>query len=253
MDLLDAYHDPMFWWFPVGGTLVSLVAYLVFALPLTALARHAPAWAEPWRIQRRRADVDRWFWPGLRAWALNNTVLFALVLALWPLIQPWSGVHRGPPPAAWIVVGQVVLFTYLDDVLYWFLHRALHEGWLYRRIHSVHHRVPTPCAITGHYMHPVEFVLTGLLMLVGPLLLGVHVVTLYAWIAVRQLEAAEGHGGYQLPFSLFHLLPGGHGARFHDAHHARFHGNYSGFLGWFDGVTGTWSRGYAGRASEALR
>jgi 4-alpha-methyl-delta7-sterol-4alpha-methyl oxidase len=243
--LVDAWRDPMFLWFPVAGNLVSMAAFLAFALPLTWLAWREPAWAASWRIQRRRFDVARWAGAAVRAWLRNNAILFALMVAAWPALRGISRVHVGRLPPWWEVAGQVLLFVYLDDLLYWFFHRALHEGVLYRRVHSLHHRIAQPFALTGHDMHPVEFVATALIMLVGPLLVGAHVVTVYAWITLRQLEAAEGHSGFHLPFSPLAWLPGAQAADFHDFHHARFHGNYSGFLGWFDGVMGTYSKGYA--------
>jgi 4-alpha-methyl-delta7-sterol-4alpha-methyl oxidase len=106
----------------------------------------------------------------------------------------------------------------------------------------VHHRIYTPWAITGHYMHPAEFVLTGSLMILGPLLLGSHLTTIFAWIVVRQWEAAEGHCGYALPWSPSRLIPGSEGAEHHDLHHARVRGNYAGFLPIWDKVFGTWAR-----------
>jgi sterol desaturase/sphingolipid hydroxylase (fatty acid hydroxylase superfamily) len=96
--------------------------------------------------------------------------------------------RRGGSSAA-----QVVFFVYLDDFLYYWFHRGMHGRWLYKHVHGWHHRIVTPWAITGHYMHPVEYSLTGTVALIGPLLLGSHVVTLWVWFAFRQWEAAEGH------------------------------------------------------------
>lgn len=238
------YSDPLFGWVVLGGTAVSMVSFLAFALPLTWLAARTPSWAMSWRIREGTPDVGRWFWPSLRRWLVNNLALLAVLVLIWPWVAPWVTIELGPWPAAWVVVVQLLFFVYLDDALYWVLHRAMHTSWLYRRVHQHHHRISRPVAITGHDMHPVEFVATGLLMLVGPLLVGAHVGVLYLWIALRQLEAAEGHSGLHLWFSPLAWLPGGHGAGFHDAHHAKFHGNYAGILGWLDGALGTWSEGY---------
>lgn len=240
----SSYADPLFAWVVLGGSAVSMLSFLAFALPLTALAWRTPSWAASWRIQSRPADVGRWFGPSLRRWASNNAILLGLLVVAWPWARPFLAFELGPWPAWYVVVGQLLLFVYLDDALYWLLHRAMHTGWLYRHVHRHHHRIVRPCAISGHDMHWLEFVLTGLLMLVGPALLGVHVGVLYLWIGFRQLEAAEGHSGLHLWFSPLSWLPGGHGADFHDAHHAKFHGNYAGILGWIDGVMGTYSDGY---------
>lgn len=34
----------------------------------------------------------------------------------------------------------------------------------------------TPWAVTGHYMHPIEYLLTAAVALIGPLWVGAHVV-----------------------------------------------------------------------------
>ena len=237
-------QDPLFWWFPVGASLVSMGAFLLFALPMTWVAWKQPAWALPYRIQDRPAPVSRDVGRGLRQWLLNNVVLSVLVLAGWPLIA-LSGVHTGPLPPLWVGVAQLVFFVVFDDFLFYWMHRTLHQGWLYKHIHSLHHRVVTPCAATGHYMHPVEYVLTASLMLVGPLLLGAHVVVLYAWVVIRQWEAAEGHSGFSFPWSPTNRLPLFDGPDHHDFHHKRFKGNFAGFLPWTDRVFGTEVADYA--------
>lgn len=242
-DLIDAYRDPLFWWFAVGGTLVSMTAFLVFAAPLTWIAATDPAWARPYRIQQRRARDGDVVWPSLVAFFKNNVALFVLVVASWPLIRH-SGVHLGDWPPAWVIASQVLLFTYVDDFLFYWMHRAMHAPWLFKRVHFKHHTILAPWAITGHFMHPVEYVLTASLMLLGPVLLGAHVATVWLWVVVRQWEAAEGHAGYDFPFSPSHLIPGNDGATHHDFHHAKVRGNYAGFLAIWDRAFGTCSKGY---------
>jgi 4-alpha-methyl-delta7-sterol-4alpha-methyl oxidase len=150
-----------------------------------------------------------------------------------------------PLPPWWVIAGQVVFFVYLDDFLYYWFHRTMHGRWLYKHVHGWHHRIVTPWAITGHYMHPLEYVLTGTVALIGPLLVGAHVVTLWVWFAFRQWEAAEGHCGYDFRWTPTHLFLGNDGARHHDFHHARVRGNYAGFFPIWDRVFGTYAKGYA--------
>jgi 4-alpha-methyl-delta7-sterol-4alpha-methyl oxidase len=247
--LASTLADPTWQALVLEGSLVSAIAFFAFAAPLTWIAYREPGWARAWRVQDRRPDFARWLAPAVGWWLANSALVFASLTLTWSWWGPWSTVRVDPPgvdtfswfEAAW----QLPFFVYLDDALYFWMHRAMHRGPLYRHVHAMHHRVVTPFALTGHDMHPVEYAATAALMLVGPMLVGAHVQVVYAWIALRQLEAAEGHGGLQLPFSPLRLFPGNHGAAFHDFHHSRFHGNYSGFLGWIDARWGTLSRGYA--------
>lgn len=243
MSWLEPWRDPRFLWFPLAGSAISVLAFLAFAAPLTLLAWADPPWARAWRVQERRPSAKAIVGPSLRQWAANNALQLALVVLAWPALRH-TGVHLGPAPHPAWVAAQVLGFVYLDDLLYWFLHRAMHTRWLYRRVHQLHHRIPAPWAIAGHYMHPAEYLATTALMLAPPVLLGVHVVTLWAWIVVRQWEAAEGHSGYHLPWSPTRWLPGGDGAAHHDFHHSRPQGNFAGFFPLWDRVFGTLSPGY---------
>jgi 4-alpha-methyl-delta7-sterol-4alpha-methyl oxidase len=238
------YADPLFWLFPVATMAVSMLSFIVFAAPLTWLAARDPAALRRFRIQSRPPRAQQLVGASVKSWLVNSAWAFAGVVAAWPLFR-LSGVHAGPLPAWWVILGQLVFFVYLDDVLYYVLHRTMHRPWLYKRIHAWHHRIVTPWAITGNYMHPLEFTATASVALIGPLLVGAHVVTVWLWFAFRQWEAAEGHCGYDLPWTPTHFLPGNDGARHHDWHHAKVRGNYAGFLTWMDRRCGTYARGYA--------
>lgn len=240
-----AYADPLFWTFPVAAMLISFVSFLGFAVPFTILAWRQPAWAEPYRIQRRATGARPIVGESLKHVAVNNAVMLVVTVAAWPLLR-LSGVHGGPLPAWWVVVGQFLFFIVLDDSLFYWAHRYLHENkWLFAKVHRVHHRIMTPWALTGHYMHPVEYLLIGAIMLTGPVLIGAHVLTVYIWIVYRQWEAAEGHAGYDFPYSPTRLVPLSDGATHHDYHHAKVIGNYAGFFPWNDILFGTCSTGYA--------
>lgn len=241
--LLAIYREPMFWLFPIGSVVASTIAFIAFAGPLTWMAARAPQAIESHRIQSRRPRPQQLVGPAIRWWLINNLMLLVSVVVSWPLLR-LSTVHAGPLPAWYVMFGQLLFFIYLDDFLYYWFHRTMHTRWLYKRIHGWHHTIVTPWAVTGHYMHPIEYVLTGTLALAGPLLVGAHVATLWLWFAFRQWEAAEGHCGYEFRWTPTHLLPFNDGAIHHDIHHARVKGNYAGFLTWTDGLFGTYARGY---------
>jgi plant 4alpha-monomethylsterol monooxygenase len=245
----EAYRDPMFLKLALGANVVSMVAFLAFAIPMSLLAWKDPEWARRFRVQSRKPRAQDLVVPAVGYWLANNALLFAFVVVAWPVLRH-GRIHEGPLPAWYVMLGQIVFFIYLDDFLYYFMHRAMHHGWLWKNVHAVHHRIHTPWAITGHYMHPIEFVLTAALMLIGPLLVGAHIVTVYIWVVIRQWEAAEGHSGYDFPWSPTHLLPGSDGALHHDFHHAKVKGNYAGFLSYLDRWFGTYVRGYAEAREE---
>jgi 4-alpha-methyl-delta7-sterol-4alpha-methyl oxidase len=241
--LAAAYRDPLFVLFPVATMSIAMVAFAVFAAPLTWIAATDPLSLRRFRIQSRHPRPQELVGPSVRSWLVNNAAMAVAVVASWPLLR-LSGVHAGPFPPWYVAGAQLLFFVYLDDFLYYWMHRAMHTRWLYKRIHGWHHRIVTPWAVTGHYMHPLEYVLTGSLALAGPLLVGAHVGVVWLWFSFRQWEAAEGHCGYDFPWTPTHFLPFNDGAVHHDVHHARVRGNYAGFLTHVDGFFGTYARGY---------
>jgi 4-alpha-methyl-delta7-sterol-4alpha-methyl oxidase len=247
-EFLDLYLTDLFWYFPVATFTISAFGFMLFAAPMTLLAAMDPPALRRYRIQSRKPRRQDLVGPSIKSWLVNNLVMLVLVIVSWPVLR-LTGIHAGALPPWYVIAAQVVFFIFLDDFLFYWAHRGLHTQWLYKRIHGWHHTILTPWAITGNYMHPVEFVIIGSLALVGPVLLGVHVVTLWVWLIFRQWEAAEGHCGYDFPWSPTHLLPFSDGAVHHDVHHARVRGNYAGFLAYADGLFGTYSRGY----EESLR
>lgn len=247
---LDIYAEPMFWMFPVATTLIGTAAFLAFALPWTLLAWLDPPRLRKYKIQQKPFEVGRYFWPCLARIFVNTCILFLLLVASWPLLR-LGGIHLGELPSWPVIVLQLLFFIVLDDFLYYWMHRLMHTRFLLRHVHSVHHRLRNPFALAGNYFNWAELAMTSTLVLVGPLLVGAHLYVVWAWVVFRQYEAADGHTGYHLPWDPGHLLPVYNGAVYHDFHHARYQGNYAGFLPYLDRFWGTYARGYADHAAVA--
>jgi len=153
----EAYADPLFVLFPLATAGVAVVSFALFAGVLTAVAAVEPAVLRRFRIQRQRPRPQELVGPSVRSWAANNVWNLAVFVAIWPALRLVSTIHAGPLPPWWTIAGQVLFFVYLDDFLYYWFHRGMHTRWLYKRVHAWHHRIVTPWAVTGNYMHPLEY------------------------------------------------------------------------------------------------
>uniref|UniRef100_A0A3Q3K7Y2 Fatty acid hydroxylase domain-containing protein n=1 Tax=Monopterus albus TaxID=43700 RepID=A0A3Q3K7Y2_MONAL len=98
-------------------------------------------------------------------------------------------------------------------------------------VHKQHHEWTAPIGIVIHYAHPLDHVVSDMLpVLIGPLILGSHIVTTAFWFCLVLVFATNMHCGYHLPF-----LPS---PEFHDFHHLSFNqcfGNF-GVLDWLHGT-----------------
>lgn len=109
---------------------------------------------------------------------------------------------------------------------FWLIHRSMHPWkingipdvgkFLYRYVHSLHHKSYNPTAFSGTNMHPVESTLyySACLIFVP---FGCHPAVVLGCIFDCAVGAWLGHDGFQYP---------GSGDYFHLLHHANFDCNY---------------------------
>ncbi|MCP5206516.1 MAG: sterol desaturase family protein [Hahellaceae bacterium] len=243
-ELIKLYQDPMFIQLPIATLLLSVGSFLLVATPWTILAWVDPEWAKPFKIQQKPFQVNKYFLPNMARITINSCMMLVFLVLTWPLLR-LSGIHTGEAPAWYIWVSQIVFFLLLDDFLFYWMHRWLHENkWMLKNVHAVHHRIKNTCALDGNYFHWLEFVLIGSLAMAGPILLGCHIYVLYTWIIIRNIEAADGHAGYDFPWNPLRFLPLYDGPVYHDFHHAKFKGNYAGALHYIDRFFGTYIKEY---------
>ncbi|KAK6921812.1 Fatty acid hydroxylase [Dillenia turbinata] len=111
------------------------------------------------------------------------------------------------------------------DTWQYFMHRYLHYNkFLYKHIHSQHHRLVVPYAYGALYNHPLE----GLLIdTVGGalsfLLSGMSPRTSIYFFSFAIIKAVDDHCGLWLPGNLFQVFFNNNTA-YHDVHH-QLHGN----------------------------
>ena len=131
-------------------------------------------------------------------------------------------------PSAFTMAWQLALFILLEDTLFYWGHRLLHQPWaLYSSIHKVHHAFTHSVCVAATATHPVEYILSNVLPFVaGPTLVGAHCATIYVWLIYRMGETMAHHSGYDFPWSMFTLLPFQGSAEEHDLHHSQNTGNY---------------------------
>lgn len=110
------------------------------------------------------------------------------------------------------MIKDFLVFVFVQEVSFYYLHRLLHHGFWYRYIHKIHHYWQAPIAIAALYCHPVEHFLANLVpVLLGPLIMGSHRSVTALWIIAVHIVTLNDHSGYHFP-----LMPS---PEFHDYHH----------------------------------
>lgn len=80
-------------------------------------------------------------------------------------------------PSWGTVAVSCVVFLVVEDFYFYWIHRLLHWGPLYPRVHKVHHHHTAPLGIAAEYAHPIETLFLGLGTMLGPFLLADHLFT----------------------------------------------------------------------------
>ncbi|XP_031118607.1 very-long-chain aldehyde decarbonylase GL1-9-like [Ipomoea triloba] len=123
-------------------------------------------------------------------------------------------------PSIIVQIVQIVIAMLVMDTWQYFVHRYMHQNkFLYRHIHSQHHRLVVPYAIGALYNHPLE----GLLLdtfggAISYLISGMTARTAAIFFCFAVVKTVDDHCGLWLPGNIFHLFFQNNTA-YHDVHH----------------------------------
>lgn len=153
-----------------------------------------------------------------------QNLLWAVTITHWRIPHFWA-IHRGMHP--WYKKGER---TVLPDI----------GRFLYKHVHSLHHKSYNPTAFSGTNMHPVEsFLYFSAALICVPF--RCHPAIFLGCIVDCAVGAWLGHDGFQWP---------GSGDYFHQLHHQHFECNYGAMHVPIDKWLGTFAAGKGDRSAE---
>ncbi|XP_024988452.1 sphinganine C4-monooxygenase 1-like [Cynara cardunculus var. scolymus] len=126
------------------------------------------------------------------------------------------------------IVRQFFTAMVVLDTWQYFMHRLMHQNkFLYRHIHSLHHRLVVPYAFGALYNHPVE----GLLLdtiggALAFLLSGMSPWASIFFFSFATIKTVDDHCGLWLPGNPFHVFFRNNSA-YHDVHHQLYGAKYN--------------------------
>jgi sterol desaturase/sphingolipid hydroxylase (fatty acid hydroxylase superfamily) len=150
-------------------------------------------------------------------------------------------------PSYFEIMWQTLFFMWIENFMFYWGHRALHTGWLYKNIHKVHHEYTNTVSWCSEHAHPVEYIFGNVLpFALGPALLGskCHLLTSIFWLSVRIIRTTEAHSGYDFSWTPLQGLPFKLPGDYHNYHHTAYHGNYSSFFIFWDWLCNTTNPNY---------
>ncbi|KAL3629005.1 Arf guanine nucleotide exchange factor sbh1 [Castilleja foliolosa] len=169
--------------------------------------------------------------------AIIATILFAVTANDAESPQP-------PEPSMVVLARQFIIAMTVLDTWQYFMHRYMHHNkFLYKHIHSQHHRLIVPYAFGALYNHPLEGIL---LDTVGGalsfLVSGMSPRASIFFFSFATLKTVDDHCGLWLPGNLFQTFFKNNSA-YHDIHHQLYGNKYNfsqPFFVMWDRILGTY-------------
>ncbi|KAK5839453.1 Sphingoid base hydroxylase 1 -like protein [Gossypium arboreum] len=224
------------------GTVVPIVVYWIYSGMYMCLGSF-----ENYRLHSKSDEEEKNLVSKL---TVVKGVLFQQLLqaAVAILLFTATGGHAGASsqqPSSFIVLAsQFVTAMLVMDTWQYFLHRYFHENkFLYRHLHSRHHRLVVPYAFGALYNHPLE----GLLLdTVGGalsfMLSGMSPRTSIYFFSFATIKTVDDHCGLMLPGNPLHIFFRNNSA-YHDVHHQLYGSKYNfsqPFFVMWDRILGTY-------------
>eukprot|EP00475_Leptophrys_vorax_P028325 TRINITY_DN40920_c0_g1_i1.p1 TRINITY_DN40920_c0_g1~~TRINITY_DN40920_c0_g1_i1.p1 ORF type:complete len:291 (+),score=22.90 TRINITY_DN40920_c0_g1_i1:256-1128(+) len=213
------------------GVIMPVVIYWAYAGFLDYLDKMDFKVMNKWRLHSRVDEEKLNLVPrsAVIRGVLLQQLLQSIVAVLLFLVDPNSQSHD-EPPSLWVQLAQIGVAMVVMDAWQYFWHRLMHESrFLYRHLHSWHHRLLVPYAYGALYNHPLE----GLILdtfggAVSFLVSGMHPRTATVFFTFATMKTVDDHCGLVLPFSPFQRFFKNNAA-YHDIHHqlSGFRFNYS--------------------------
>jgi lathosterol oxidase len=195
------------------------------------------------KIQARfasRADVAREIRTSLRTaviFSLNGAaIVFGVIHGVFTVYKDFSTAGIG-----YLALSVVAIIVAHDAYFYW-THRLMHHPRLYHYFHRTHHRSVTPTPFAAYAFDVPEALLMAAFTPLWLLLVPMHALGLFLFMAFMIVRNVMGHAGVELmPRTLADSRWFGwiNATTHHDLHHSSFHYNYGLYFTWWDRLMGT--------------
>ncbi|KAK6280843.1 hypothetical protein POUND7_014668 [Theobroma cacao] len=208
------------------GTFVPIVVYWIYSGIYMCLGSF-----EDYRLHSKKDEDEKNLVSKqtvVKGVLLQQTVQAVVAILLFTVTGSDAGASAGQPSSLIVLARQFVTAMLVMDTWQYFLHRYFHHNkFLYRHLHSQHHRLVVPYAFGALYNHPLE----GLLLdTVGGalsfLLSGMSPRTSIFFFSFATIKTVDDHCGLLLPGNLFHIFFRNNSA-YHDVHHQLYGSKYN--------------------------
>lgn len=186
-------------------------------------------------------------------YSLKSSLVFAIVGTgtywLWQegFTNIYTDIHEF---SLWYLPLCFILYSFIHESYYYWVHRAMHHKSLYRSVHRAHHSSIVPSPWTAFSFHPWEALIESLILPALILVIPIHPVVLGCYLLLMTISSVINHLDIEIYPSFLQRSDVGKlliGATHHHYHHAEFTTNYGLYYTFWDKWMGTESDKFANK------
>lgn len=229
------------YWTPL---VINLIRYFIMAgVPFLIFYKFFPDFFSRNKIQSRLAQQKDFIREIIHSLQTTLVIVAVGILILKTPLREFTLVYHSlfDYPLWWIPVS-LLLTLFLHDTYFYWVHRLIHEPWLYRKVHLVHHQSVNPSPWTSYSFHFYESFLEALIAPIILCLIPLHPLSLILFTTISFGFNVYGHLGYEIAPKWFRnslLFEIMNTSTHHNIHHAQCKGNYGLYFRVWDRLMGT--------------
>ncbi len=134
------------------------------------------------------------------------------------------------------------LMLIMHDTYFYWAHRLMHNPWLFKMVHLVHHKSTNPSPWAAYAFHPLEAIVESLIFVIFLLAIPMHSIHLMTFFVFSLVYNVYGHLGFEIypkGFNEHWLGKWMNTSVSHNLHHQYFKGNYGLYFTIWDRMMGT--------------
>jgi sterol desaturase/sphingolipid hydroxylase (fatty acid hydroxylase superfamily) len=224
--------------------LVQLVRYGILAGGVYLLIfRWAPGFFKKYKIQNTTVSSNQ-----IKheiSYSLSTVLIFGFVffLMMQPDLRAFTKLYGNISdyPEWWYFLSLPVIILIHDTYFYW-MHRSLHNRFLYKLAHQTHHVSLNPTPFATYSFHPIEAIFEAAWILPLVYLVPIHKHILLVFSLITFLNNLKGHLGVDLmPATIKRAFPYKwvNTSTHHSHHHKYFNVNYGLYFLFWDKIMKT--------------
>lgn len=177
-------------------------------------------------------------------WSMITSLLFTvagtITVVLWQkgFTKVYTNVHLYD---LWYLPVSLIIFMFVHETYYYWLHRWMHLPAVFKIVHKVHHDSNIASPFTAFSFHPIEGFFQAIFLPVMLMILPMHYFVIIIVLVIMTFSSVINHLDIDIyPKNPNHFLTKWViGAEHHSSHHQFFKYNYGLYFTFWDKIVGT--------------